>query len=112
MTLAAVAGLGVYFASVGLDNADKLGSVIGALVAVAGLSLTVYGLVAASGGGRRLVQQTARASGGRISQVGGDQTGAASLGRDAAAEVRQRARAYKDGEISQVAGDQAPPAQP
>ncbi|MGP4029741.1 hypothetical protein [Actinomadura sp. 3N407] len=115
LTLAGVAGLGVYFAAVGLDEADKLGSVVGALAAVAGLSLTVYGLAAGSGAAGRRVRQSARASGGRILQVGGDQTGqtgSASSGGGAAGEVRQRAQARKDGEVSQVGGDQDPPAQP
>ncbi|MFI6740533.1 hypothetical protein ACIBI9_47080 [Nonomuraea sp. NPDC050451] len=35
--VAALVGLGVYFARVGLDDADKLASVIGVFVAVAGL---------------------------------------------------------------------------
>ncbi|GAA4058037.1 hypothetical protein [Actinomadura miaoliensis] len=64
LTVAAVTGLGVYFATVGLEEADKLGSVVGGLAAVAGLSLTVYGLMAGSGGGGRRVRQTARAFGG------------------------------------------------
>jgi hypothetical protein len=39
------AGLAAYFAVVGLGQADKLGSAIGAIVGVAGLGVTVYGLV-------------------------------------------------------------------
>jgi hypothetical protein len=112
VTALAVVGLGVYFAAVGLDKADRLGSVVGALVAVVGLALTVYGLVAGSGGGGRRVLQDARASGGRISQVGGNQTGSTSSGSGVASEVQQRARTRSGGEVSQVGGDQQPPAQP
>ncbi|GAA4101021.1 hypothetical protein [Actinomadura miaoliensis] len=114
LTVGAVAGLGVYFAVVGLDRADKLASVVGALVAVVGLALTVYGLVAGSGAGRR-VRQDARASGrGRVHQVGGNQTASppAGGGTDVPDRVRQRARVTEDGEVWQVGGDQDPPARP
>lgn len=40
----AVAGLGVYFVLVGLENADKMASVVGVFVALVGLGLTVYGM--------------------------------------------------------------------
>jgi hypothetical protein len=46
VTAAAVVVLGVYFATVGLDKADKLASVLGAFIGVAGLALTIYGNVA------------------------------------------------------------------
>ncbi len=41
----AVVGLGTFFAVTGLDNADKLASVIGVFVGLAGLGLSVYGIV-------------------------------------------------------------------
>jgi hypothetical protein len=41
--MAAVTGVAIYFAHVGLDKADKLGSVIGALLGLAGLTLALYG---------------------------------------------------------------------
>ncbi|MFB4285038.1 DUF2690 domain-containing protein [Nonomuraea sp. MTCD27] len=44
-------GLAVYFSVVGLDHADKLGSVIGALVGVVGLVFTIYGIMDSSGQG-------------------------------------------------------------
>jgi hypothetical protein len=44
--LAAV-GLGVFFAVAGLDDADKLASVIGVFVGLVGLGLSVYGIVLA-----------------------------------------------------------------
>lgn len=40
-------GLGVFVGVTRLDDADKWGSVVGALVAVLGLPLTVYGVVLA-----------------------------------------------------------------
>ncbi|MCO5974784.1 NACHT domain-containing protein [Actinoallomurus soli] len=46
VTVVAAAGLGVYLVRAGLDKADKLASVLGLFVAVAGLALTAYGLVA------------------------------------------------------------------
>ncbi len=46
VAVAAVAGLAVYFAYAGLDKADKLGSVIGALLGAAGLALAAYGTFA------------------------------------------------------------------
>ncbi|MFG1874237.1 hypothetical protein ACGFIV_05305 [Sphaerisporangium sp. NPDC049003] len=42
----AVIGLGVYFTTVGLDKADKLASVIGVFIGLAGLALAIYGLLA------------------------------------------------------------------
>jgi hypothetical protein len=45
LTAVATAGLGVYFTTVGLDKADKLASVIGAFIGLAGLALTAYGTI-------------------------------------------------------------------
>jgi hypothetical protein len=45
LAIAAVAGVSVYVAVNGLDQADKLASVIGALVCVAGLALAAYGTI-------------------------------------------------------------------
>ncbi|MEU4832243.1 hypothetical protein [Streptosporangium sp. NPDC023615] len=45
VALVALAALGWYFIAVGLDRADKLASVIGALVGLLGLGLAVYGAV-------------------------------------------------------------------
>ena len=113
VTVAAVVGLTGYFAVVGLDKADKLGSVVGALVAVAGMALTAYGVVARPDDGPRRVSQTARASEhGRVVQVGGDRLGGAASRRPAGGEVNQRAQARDGGEITQVGGDQHLPEQP
>lgn len=43
LSLAAV-GMAIYFGKVGLDNADKLASIIGLFVAIIGVALTVSGL--------------------------------------------------------------------
>ncbi|MFE2867855.1 hypothetical protein [Embleya sp. NPDC059259] len=40
-------GLGVFFAVAGLEDADKLASVIGVFVGLVGLGLSVYGIVLA-----------------------------------------------------------------
>ncbi|GGK62550.1 hypothetical protein Sme01_04520 [Sphaerisporangium melleum] len=42
-----LAGLGVLFSRAGLDDADKLASVLGAFTGVAGLALSAYGVVLA-----------------------------------------------------------------
>lgn len=43
LAVVSAAGLGIYLATAGLDGADKLGSVIGAFVGLAGLVLALYG---------------------------------------------------------------------
>ncbi|WP_181449249.1 hypothetical protein, partial [Nonomuraea aridisoli] len=102
--------LGVYFARVGWDQADKAASVVAALIAVAGFAMTLYSLNASSGGGRR-VSQRAEASGrGRVTQVAGG-LNAAAEGGTAAGQVVQRATVSDDAEVTQVGGDQGPPAQ-
>jgi hypothetical protein len=53
IAVVAIAGLGVYLASVGLDDADKLASVIGLFVALAGLGVAGYGLIADRRSGSR-----------------------------------------------------------
>ncbi|MET8143559.1 hypothetical protein ABZU32_24935 [Sphaerisporangium sp. NPDC005288] len=73
VAVAAAAGLGVYFARVGLDAADKLASVIGVFVALAGLGVAVYGMVADRRAG--VVRQQAEATGGgQVYQAGRDLT--------------------------------------
>jgi hypothetical protein len=42
----AVVAMGVYFARVGLENADRTASVIGAFVGLTGLAVTAYGMIA------------------------------------------------------------------
>jgi hypothetical protein len=91
LALAAPAGLGVYLNRVGLDEADKLSSVIGGFVGLLGLGLAAYGIVlsrrTAQAGdrpprpsGERSVQITGTASGqGQVNQAGRD---AYQAGRD------------------------------
>ena len=45
LILITATAMGVYFASVGLDEADKLASTIGAFIGLAGLALAIYGTV-------------------------------------------------------------------
>lgn len=71
---AVVAGLGVFLAAAGLDDADKWASVVGLFVALAGLALTGYGLVAArqrTSAGRPGQTVTGSAVGGGVTQVRG-----------------------------------------
>lgn len=48
-TVGAAVGMSVCFTVVGLEKADKPASVIGALIALAGLALAVYGSLTARG---------------------------------------------------------------
>ncbi|MEU8362714.1 hypothetical protein AB0C27_42545, partial [Nonomuraea sp. NPDC048882] len=61
VAVAAMAGLGVYFAKVGLDEADKLASVIGVFLALVGPAMSVYGLVVGRRSGS-VQQEASRAS--------------------------------------------------
>jgi hypothetical protein len=86
LALAALAGLGVYFNRVGLDEADKLSSVIGAFVGLLGLGLAAYGIVLSRRGvqgddrPQPTTQITGTASGqGQVNQAGRD---AYQAGRD------------------------------
>jgi hypothetical protein len=45
IAILALAGLGAYFVVVGLDKANKLAGIIGVFVGLAGLSLSVYGIM-------------------------------------------------------------------
>lgn len=116
-----------YFVRVGLDDADKLASVIGLFCAVAGLGVAIYGLRArperqssepgapASGqqgpepGGSASGQQSPEpgvtASGPRSVAVGGDNTGVISTG-DGATTIDMRAEASGEGRVYQAGGDQ------
>jgi hypothetical protein len=78
----ALVTVGVFFGVARLDDADKWGSVIGALVALLGLPMTVYGVVLA----RR----------GLLSSAGQLDTG----GGNASQAVRQRVRAGRDAYVA------------
>lgn len=75
-----LAGLGVYFAEVGLDKADKLGSVVGALIATASLGLSVFGLIRDERNVGSASKAHASAPDGRSITIAGDNTGVASTG--------------------------------
>ncbi|MFC6082986.1 SET domain-containing protein [Sphaerisporangium aureirubrum] len=49
----AVIAMGVYFARVGLENADRTASVIGAFVGLTGLAVTVYAMLTGTTPGTR-----------------------------------------------------------
>jgi hypothetical protein len=119
VAVAALAGLGIYLARVGLDDADKLASVIGLFVALAGLAVAVYGLVAERRGSGS-TRQRARATGrGRVNQAGRDLhagspppaaagdggTGPGDVGQDPH-NVQQSAKATGEGRINQAGRDQ------
>ncbi|MGC5010732.1 hypothetical protein ACLQ2R_08215 [Streptosporangium sp. DT93] len=62
-----ITGLGVHFAVAGLDDADKLASVVGGVAGIIGVGLSVYGLALA-----RRVPGTSPESAGPASAPGGD----------------------------------------
>ncbi|WP_182902266.1 hypothetical protein [Microbispora sp. H10830] len=120
VAVAALAALGVYLSQVGLDKADKLASVIGLFVALAGLGTAVYGLVAERKSGGGGVRQRAEATGrGRVFQAGrdinaglprrhggsddDDAVGGTAAG--AAHPVWQQATATEDGQVDQAGRD-------
>ncbi|MEV5411537.1 hypothetical protein AB0K60_22205 [Thermopolyspora sp. NPDC052614] len=89
VTMAALTGLAVHLAWVGLDDADKLASVLSLFVGVAGLGVTIYGLVTdrkSGNGGHEAPSPQDRpnvtASGERSIAIGGDNTGIVSTGDD------------------------------
>ncbi|MFI6457859.1 hypothetical protein ACIBF6_40660 [Streptosporangium amethystogenes] len=105
IAVAALAGLGVYLSRVGLDEADKLASVIGLFVALAGLGVAVYGVVAGrkgSGGGTAEPDRLAVPASGERPVDGG---GIVSTG-DGARNIQMRAEASGSGRVYQAGGDQ------
>lgn len=116
VTAVAVAALAAYFMVVGLDQADKLASVVGGLSALAGLVLAAFGLAGAPGTaarGRRTISQEATASGrSQVSQTGGSRTPRGAAAEAGPSGVQQRAEASEESSITQVGGDHVPPAAP
>ncbi|MEV4752593.1 hypothetical protein AB0K21_40090 [Streptosporangium sp. NPDC049248] len=105
IAVAALAGLGVYLSRVKLDEADKLASVIGLFVAVAGLGVAVYGVVAGrkdSGGGTAEPDRPGVSASGERPVDGG---GIVSTG-DGARNIQMRAEASGSGRVYQAGGDQ------
>lgn len=120
VAMAALAGLGIYFAKVGLAQADQWASVLGLFVAVVGLGVTIFGLRGGPAGGR--VRQTAKARGNsRAYQAGRNliqrpsarskpEVGDGGLDRDdpdgdAPSDVRQQATADNGGLVRQAGRD-------
>ncbi|MEV0379058.1 hypothetical protein [Nonomuraea sp. NPDC050643] len=120
--VAAMVGLGVYFTRVGLEDADKVASVIGVFVALVGLAVAIYGLRGGrspeaagtdpgpspgpgSGSGSGSAQPNVSAPGTRSVAIGGDNTGVVSTG-DGATNVQMRAEASGQARIYQAGGDQ------
>ncbi|WP_449062245.1 hypothetical protein [Planomonospora algeriensis] len=116
----ALAGLGVHLARVGLDEADKLASVLALFVGLAGLGATAYGLFADQRSGSGGMRQRARTGGGRVNQAGRDinqgpvqrpMTGndgtdsSPVAGGDVARSMQQWAEASGNGEINQAVRD-------
>jgi hypothetical protein len=87
VAVAAAVGLGVYVAVAGLDEADKLASVLGALAGLAGLIVAIYGVMLDRQGGGG--QPAGGASGDRSISAGGDISGIASTG-DGATNTQNR----------------------
>src|SRR5262249_14037486 len=105
IAVAALVALGAYFAAGGRGKGGKLASGVGVFVAVVGLAVSIYGMVAdrrAADGGRPGGRATA--SGERSIAIGGDNTGIASTG-DGAINVRQQAKASGNSRIYQAGRD-------
>ncbi|MGW4790794.1 hypothetical protein ACWEPC_00070 [Nonomuraea sp. NPDC004297] len=128
-----VAALIIYFVRVGLDDADKLASVLGLFVAAAGLAVAVHGLrrdrARPDAGPATIAEPTAptgpattaetaeppgkpepprpnvSASGTRSVAVGGDNSGIISTG-DGTTNIQMRAEASGGGRVYQAGGDQ------
>ncbi|WP_289009976.1 hypothetical protein [uncultured Thermomonospora sp.] len=79
LLVAALIGLGAYFATVGLDKADKWASVIGVFIAIIGLAVAVAGLFTGQNTTEQAPPQVS-ASGERSVAIGGDNTGTISTG--------------------------------
>ncbi|MGR6923279.1 hypothetical protein ACU635_54255 [[Actinomadura] parvosata] len=103
------AALIVYFVRVGLDNADKLASVIGLFVAIAGLAVAIHGLRSQprqpDDAPKPGASGPVSASGPRSVAIGGDNSGVISTG-DGATNIQMRAEASGQGRIYQAGGDQ------
>ncbi|WP_174551784.1 hypothetical protein [Herbidospora mongoliensis] len=115
VAMVAAIGLGVYLSRVELAEADQLASVIGVFVALAGLGVALYGLLAGrSGGGVDAAAEDSgdgqtrpnvTASGERSVAIGGDNSGIVSTG-DNARNVQMNAKASGSGRVYQAGGDQ------
>ncbi|MEU6414606.1 hypothetical protein [Microbispora sp. NPDC046933] len=85
LIVAVVAGTAVYLSALGLDEADKMASVIGALAAIAGIGLTLHGMLQAR---RAAPDSTIRSPGVQNVISGGSQHGSVLQARDIRGTVR------------------------
>ncbi|MBX6381538.1 MAG: hypothetical protein IRZ07_00995 [Microbispora sp.] len=85
LILAAVGGTAAYFSVLGLDKADKMASVVGALAAVAGLGLTLHGMFRAR---RAAHNSTIRSPDVQNVVSGGSQYGSVLQARDIRGPIR------------------------
>ncbi|MBB6554940.1 hypothetical protein [Nonomuraea rubra] len=103
VAVVAAAALIVYFVRVGLDDADKLASVIALFVTAAGLGVAIHGLR-----GREHAEPQpggVTASGAGSVAVGGDNSGIISTG-DGTTNIHMSAEASGQGRVYQAGGDQ------
>jgi hypothetical protein len=109
VAVVAAAALIYSFVRVGLDNADKLASVIGLFFTVAGLGVAIHGLrsrpAPANDEPERAPGPGVTASGPGSVAIGGDNSGIISTG-DGATNIHMRAEASGQGRVYQAGGDQ------
>lgn len=106
IAVTAVVGLGVYLTRVGLEDADKLASVLGLFVALAGLGVAVYGVIAdrKSSSDEHDDQDTSTPGESSIT-VDGDNNGIVSDG-EGASNTQMNATASEQGRVYQAGRDQ------
>ncbi|MEU7750128.1 hypothetical protein [Nonomuraea sp. NPDC049158] len=97
----AMAGLGVYFWRVGLDDADKLASVISVFVAMVGLGSAVYGLISDRSSKQPNTPETSPSQ-----PRSGDKARSFSADDGVESNVNLRAEASGQGRIYQAGRDQ------
>ena len=98
--------LGVYLGTVGLDKADKWASVIGLFVAVAGIGIALYSLVAGRhSDSNQPGSDAVGPSGDRSVTIDDENSGISSTG-DGGTHIQMRAEASGHGSVYQAGGDQ------
>ncbi|MGW4426504.1 hypothetical protein [Streptosporangium sp. NPDC004631] len=106
VAVTAVAALSIYLERVGLDNADKLASVMALFVALAGLGVTVYSMIAdRNGSNGEHASQGASTPDERAMATGGDSSEVVSPG-DGTSNIQMNAEASGQGRIYQAGHDQ------
>ncbi|MFF4625807.1 hypothetical protein [Nonomuraea jabiensis] len=105
VTALSLSALGWHFVQVGLDEADKLASVVGVFVAVIGLAATIYGLTSRASHGDKTERPPSETSGERAIGMAGGNIGIAATG-DTATNLQMKAEASGQGRIYQAGRDQ------